>query len=74
VLEAIMAETAAAQPMPTHVKATDFHATAVDGGDVLLRWYAKTNATTSRRPVFIFRWPADPPSSPGGVGCSTGAE
>jgi 8-hydroxy-5-deazaflavin:NADPH oxidoreductase len=37
VLEAIMAETAAAQPMPTDLKATDFHATAVDGGDVLLR-------------------------------------
>jgi hypothetical protein len=49
VLEAIMAETAAAQPMPTDVKATDFHATVVDGGDVLLRWYAKDGATPGQR-------------------------
>jgi acetyl esterase/lipase len=44
VLEAIMAETAAAQPMPTDVKTTDFHTTAVDGADVLLRWYSKDDA------------------------------
>ena len=48
-LEAIMAETAAAQPMPTDVKATDFHATAVDGADVLLRWYVKEAQPPGRR-------------------------
>jgi acetyl esterase/lipase len=41
VLDAIMAQTAAAQPMPTDVRTTDFHATALDGADVLLRWYVK---------------------------------
>jgi acetyl esterase/lipase len=53
VLEAIMAETAAAQPMPTDVKATDFHATAVDGGDVLLRWYAKDSATLGPAVLYL---------------------
>jgi acetyl esterase/lipase len=53
VLEAIMAETAAAQPMPTDVKATDFHATAVDGGDVLLRWYAKDGATPGPAVLYL---------------------
>ena len=52
VLEAIMAETAAAQPMPTDVKATDFHATTVDGGDLLLRWYVKDSATLG--PVVLY--------------------
>jgi acetyl esterase/lipase len=41
VLEAIMAETAEAQPLPTDLKRTDFHATVADGADVLLRWYVK---------------------------------
>jgi hypothetical protein len=36
VLEAVMAQTAAAQPMPTDVKATDFHTTAIDGAHILL--------------------------------------
>jgi acetyl esterase/lipase len=53
VLEAIMAETAAAQPMPTDVKATDFYATAVDGGDVLLRWYAKDSATLGPAVLYL---------------------
>jgi acetyl esterase/lipase len=41
VLEGIMAKTAQAQPLPTDLKTTDFHATAADGADVLLRWYVK---------------------------------
>jgi hypothetical protein len=36
-----LAQTAAAQPMPTDVTATDFHAKAADGADILLRWYVK---------------------------------
>jgi acetyl esterase/lipase len=53
VLEAIMAETAAAQPMPTDVTVTDFHATAVDGGDVLLRWYVKDSATLGPAVLYL---------------------
>jgi acetyl esterase/lipase len=45
-LEALMAHTAALQPMPTDVTITDFHAVADDGTNVLLRWYAKAGATT----------------------------
>jgi hypothetical protein len=41
VLDAIMSQTAAAQPVPTDVNTTDFHATVDDGADVLLRWYVK---------------------------------
>ena len=53
VLEAIMAETAAAQPMPTDVNATDFHAAGVDGGDVLLSWYAKDGATPGPAVLYL---------------------
>jgi acetyl esterase/lipase len=41
VLDAIMAQTAAAQPMPADVKTTDFHTTGADGAEILLRWYVK---------------------------------
>jgi acetyl esterase/lipase len=44
VLEAIMAQTAVAQPTPADVSTTDFHVTATDGADVLLRWYVKHGA------------------------------
>src|SRR5580658_10579908 len=53
VLEAIMAETASAQTMPTDVKSTDFHTTAVDGADVLLRWYAKQDATPGPAVLYL---------------------
>jgi acetyl esterase/lipase len=53
VLEGIMAETAAAQPMPPDVKATDFYATAVDGDDVLLRWYGKDGATPGPAVLYL---------------------
>jgi acetyl esterase/lipase len=41
VIEGVMAQTAAAQPMPTDVKATDFYTSVTDGAMVLLRWYLK---------------------------------
>jgi acetyl esterase/lipase len=44
VIEAVMAQTAAAQPTPTDVKVTNFHATITDGAQVLLRWYVKDGA------------------------------
>jgi acetyl esterase/lipase len=53
VLDAIMAQTAAVQPMPTDVKATDFHATATDGADVLLRWYRKVGVATGPAVVYL---------------------
>jgi len=53
VLEAIMAKAAAAQPMPTDVKATDFHATAVDGDDVLRRWCANDGATPGSAVLYL---------------------
>jgi hypothetical protein len=37
VLDAIMAQTAAAQPMRTDVTTTDFQATGADGADIALR-------------------------------------
>jgi acetyl esterase/lipase len=53
VLDAIMAQTAAAQPMPTDVKATDFHAKAADGVDVLLRWYVKVGVAAGPAVVYL---------------------
>lgn len=53
VLDAIMAQTAAAQPMPTDVKATDFHATAADGVDVLPRWYVKVGVAAGPAVVYL---------------------
>jgi acetyl esterase/lipase len=53
VLDAIMAQTAAAQPMPTDVKATVFNATAVDGADVLLRWYVKEGGTAGPAVLYL---------------------
>jgi acetyl esterase/lipase len=43
-IEAVMARTAAAQPMPVDVKVTDFQTTTTDGAQVLLRWYVKDGA------------------------------
>jgi acetyl esterase/lipase len=53
VLDAIMAQTAAAQPMPTDVKTTDFHATAADGADVLLRWYVKEGGSAGPAVLYL---------------------
>jgi len=53
ILEGIMAKTAAAQPMPTDVKATDFHATGADGDAVPLRWYAKEGGRTGPAALYL---------------------
>ncbi len=42
--EATMAQTAAAQPMPTDVTTTDDHTVAADGAQILLRWCVKDGA------------------------------
>jgi len=42
--EAIMAQTAAAQPMPTDVTTIDYHIDTPDGTPILLRWYVKNGA------------------------------
>jgi acetyl esterase/lipase len=52
-LEAIMAQTAAAQPLPTDVKTTDFHAAGTDGADVLLRWYVKEGGATGPAVLYL---------------------
>lgn len=41
ITEVIMAQTAAAQPIPSDVTATDYHTVAADGAEILLRWYVK---------------------------------
>jgi acetyl esterase/lipase len=53
VLDAIMAQTAAAQPIPTDVKTTDFQATGADGADVLLRWYVKEGGATGPAVLYL---------------------
>jgi acetyl esterase/lipase len=52
-LETIMAETAALQPMPTDVKTTDFKATMDDGAQVLLRWYVKDGDPAESAVVYL---------------------
>jgi acetyl esterase/lipase len=53
VLETIMAETAALQPMPPDVKTTDFRATMDDGAQVLLRWYVKDGAAAGPAVLYL---------------------
>jgi acetyl esterase/lipase len=53
VIEAVMAQTAAAQPTPTDVKVTDFHATIIDGAQVLLRWYVKDDAAPGPAALYL---------------------
>jgi acetyl esterase/lipase len=53
VLDVFMALTEAAQTMPTDVKTTDFHATAVDGADILLRWYAKDGGAAGPAVLYL---------------------
>jgi acetyl esterase/lipase len=53
VLEAIMAQTAAAQPMPTDVRMTDFHTTGADGADILLRWYVKEGGAIGSAALYL---------------------
>lgn len=49
VLDAVMAQTAAAQTVPTDVRTTDFRATGADGAQVLLRGYVKEVPPADRR-------------------------
>ena len=51
--EAIMAQTAAAQPMPTDVTITDFHTATADGTQLLLRWYVKDGATPASAVLYL---------------------
>jgi acetyl esterase/lipase len=53
VLETIMAETAALQPLPTDVKTTDFQTTTDDGAQVLLRWYAKDGVAAESAVLYL---------------------
>ena len=43
-IDAVMAQTAAAQPMPADVKSTDFQVETADGSQILMRWYVKDDA------------------------------
>jgi acetyl esterase/lipase len=53
VTEAIMAATAAAQPMPADVKITDFSTAAEDGAQILLRWYEKAGAAPGSAVLYL---------------------
>jgi len=43
-IDTVMAQTAAAQPMPADVKSTDFKVETADGSQILARWYVKDGA------------------------------
>ena len=53
VLNEVMAQTAALQPVPADVKTTDFHFSAFDGAEVLLRWYAKDGAAAGPAVLYL---------------------
>jgi acetyl esterase/lipase len=53
VLNEVMAQTAALQPVPADVKTTDFHFSAADGAEVLLRWYAKDGAAAGPAVLYL---------------------
>jgi acetyl esterase/lipase len=52
-IEDVMAKTAAAQPLPTDVKVTDFYATVTDGTKLLLRWYVKDDAAPGPAALYL---------------------
>jgi acetyl esterase/lipase len=52
-IEAVMAQTAEAQPMPTDVKVIDFYAPLPEGSELLLRWYAKDGATAGPASLYL---------------------
>jgi acetyl esterase/lipase len=52
-IEAVMAQTAALQSMPTDVNVTDFHTPAIDGAPVLLRWYVKDGAPSGPAVLYL---------------------
>ncbi len=51
--EAIMAQTAAMQPMPGDVDITDFATSTPDGAEILLRWYAPSGAAAVPGPAVV---------------------
>jgi acetyl esterase/lipase len=53
VLEAVMVQTAALQPMPSNVKITDFNTTADDGTKILMRWYVKDGAGAGSAVMYL---------------------
>jgi len=52
-IDAVMAQTAAAQPMPADVRSTDFQVEAVDGSQILLRWYVKDDAPSGPAVLYL---------------------
>jgi acetyl esterase/lipase len=52
-IEAVMAQTAAAQPMPADVTTTDYHATAADGTTILLRWYIRDGTPPGSAALYL---------------------
>jgi len=53
ITEAIMARTAAAQPMPSDVTTVDYHTLAADGAQILLRWYVKDGAAPGAAVLYL---------------------
>lgn len=49
----IMAQTAAAQPMPTDVTTIDYHLDTPDGTPILLRWYVKNGAAPGAAVLYL---------------------
>ena len=49
----IMAQTAAAQPMPTDVTTIDYHIDTPDGTPILLRWYVKNGAAPGAAVLYL---------------------
>jgi acetyl esterase/lipase len=55
VLEGIIAHAGDAQPRPSDVTQTDYHAKADDGTSILVRWYTKNaSAGTEPGPAAVF--------------------
>jgi len=52
-LDSIMAQTAAMQPMPSDVKVTDYKTTSPDGAEILLRWYAKDGVASKSAVLYL---------------------
>jgi len=53
ITEAIMAQTAAAQPTPANVTITDYNAEATDGARIPLRWYAKDGTAPGAAVLYL---------------------
>jgi hypothetical protein len=49
-LEPVMAQTGAAQPIPPDVERSDHQVTTADGADILLRWFKPAGPSRGPRP------------------------